>query len=187
MTNSADDPLDAPTAALAAAVLEIARHVSDDLAGTRLFALARSAELLATAPGLAAVLLGEDAPAAPPDELHLTPVEWELPPEAAAGTPSAGRNDPLSVLEYVQWPDAPLAAGGALACRLAPSSWEVRDGVGAQEMPLGDELPVVVAALADGTTWSAVQRGDEGGYVLGVALVPGLADALQQTLETAPE
>jgi hypothetical protein len=186
MTTSAEDPLDAPTAALAAAVLEIARHVSEDLAGTRLFALARSAELLATAPGLAAVLLGEDARTAAPDELHLTPVEWDLPPEAGTGAPSTMWDDPLSVLEYVQWPDAPLAAGAGVACRLAASSWEVREGVGAQEMPLGEELLVVVAALADGTTWSAVQRGDEGGYVLGAALVPGLAAALQQTLEPAP-
>src|SRR5699024_1296447 len=48
MTTPAPDPLDAPTAALAAAVLEVARHVEEGpLPSPRLFALARSAELVA--------------------------------------------------------------------------------------------------------------------------------------------
>jgi hypothetical protein len=47
MTTPAQDPLDAPTAALAAAVLEVARHVeAGPLPAPRLFALARSTELI---------------------------------------------------------------------------------------------------------------------------------------------
>jgi hypothetical protein len=42
---------------------------------------------------------------------------------------------------------------------------------------------VVVAALTDGTTWSAVHRGDEDGYVLGAALLPEISEALVQTLQ----
>lgn len=45
------DPLDAPTAALAAAVLEVSRHVETEaLPRPRWYALARQAELLADSP-----------------------------------------------------------------------------------------------------------------------------------------
>src|SRR5699024_3054486 len=57
MTTASPDPLDAPTAALAAAVLEVARHAdARPLPAPRLFALARSAELMAASPSLAALL-----------------------------------------------------------------------------------------------------------------------------------
>src|SRR5690625_7878044 len=60
MTTPDTDPLDAPTAALAAAILEVSRHVdSESFPAPRWFALARSSELLASQPGLAA-LLGDD-------------------------------------------------------------------------------------------------------------------------------
>lgn len=60
MTTASPDPLDAPTAALAAAVLEVARHVEDGpLPAPRLFALARSAELMAASPSLASLLGAE--------------------------------------------------------------------------------------------------------------------------------
>jgi hypothetical protein len=50
-------------------------------------------------------------------------------------------------------------------------------------LPSGRALRVVVAALTDGTTWSAVHRGDEDGYVLGAALLPEISEALVQTLQ----
>ncbi|MFC7376870.1 MULTISPECIES: PPA1309 family protein [unclassified Brachybacterium] len=180
MTTPDADPLDAPTAALAAAVLEVARHLEDEpLPAPRLFALARSAELTAASPALAALLGADGAGADAPDDLHLTPIDLD---EGPTGEPadSAPRQDPLAALQEVQWPD--LAAGGALACDLAPSAWALRDGVGETELPAGRPLRVVVAALADGTTWSAVHRGDEEGYVLGAALLPDLSAALVQTL-----
>ena len=43
---------------------------------------------------------------------------------------------------------------------------------------------MVVAALGDGTTWSAVHRGGEDGYVLGAALLPEISEALVQTLQS---
>jgi hypothetical protein len=176
MTTPAPDPLDAPTAALAAAVLEVARHVEDGpLSAPRLFALARSAELMAASPSLAALLGAEGAP----DELHLTPIDLDDGSSLAA--------DPLAALESAQWPD--LAAGGAIACDLAPAAWTVRDDEqvheGGRQLPSGRSLRVVVAALADGTTWSAVDRGGEDGYVLGAALLPEISRALVQTLQTA--
>ena len=81
---------------------------------------------------------------------------------------------------------AVVAAGGAIACDLAPSTWSVREDAapaGEAGLPAGLRLRVVVAALADGTTWSAVHRGDEDGYVLGAALLPEISEALVQTLQ----
>lgn len=184
MTTPAQDPLDAPTAALAAAVLEVARHVEDGpLPAPRLFALARSAELIAASPALAALLGAEGEGANAHDDLHLTPID--LDEGAAPSGPSGGQEDPLAALEKVQWPD--LAAGGAIACDLAPSAWSVRDeeeSEGGAALPSGRALRVVVAALGDGTTWSAVHRGGEDGYVLGAALLPEISEALVQTLQS---
>jgi len=170
MTTPAQDPLDAPTAALAAAVLEVARHVEDGpLAAPRLFALARSAELMTASPSLAA-LLGADGETSR-DELHLTPIDLD------DGTATA--KDPLAALERAQWPD--LAAGGAIACDLAPAAWTVREDGADGKLPADRPLRVVVGALEDGTTWSAVHHGGEDGYVLGTALLPEIAQALVQT------
>lgn len=174
MTTPAPDPLDASTAALAAAVLEVARHVEGGtLPAPRLFALARSAELMAASPSLAALLGAAGDGAAAPDDLQLTPIDLD------DGSPAAA--DPLAVLESAQWPE--LAAGGAIVCDLAPSAWSARDGENDQKLPSGASLRVVVAALADGTTWSAVQRGAEDDYVLGAALLPEISQALVQTLQ----
>lgn len=179
MTTPAPDPLDAPTAALAAAVLEVARHVEDGpLTAPRLFALARSAELVAASPALAS-LLGADG-AGTHDDLHLTPIDLDEGGGSEGSRPAA---DPLAVLEAVQWPD--LAAGGAIACDLPPSAWTLREDEGTVELAAGRSLRVVVAALTDGTTWSAVQRGEEEGYVLGAALLPEISAALAQTLHNA--
>ena len=183
MTTPAQDPLDAPTAALAAAVLEVARHVeTGPLTAPRLFALARSTELIAASPALAALLGAEGEGANAHDDLHLTPIDLdEGEPSASA---ASGATDPLAALESVQWPD--LAAGGAIACDLAPSAWSVRteeSEAGDSALPSSRALRVVVAALSDGTTWSAVHRGDEDGYVLGAALLPEISDALVQTLQ----
>lgn len=168
----AADPLDAPTAALAAAVLEVARHVEDGPLGRpRWFALAREAELVAGSPALASLLgSGPDR-----DDLSLTPVELD---ESTGAPGPDGPADPLEALAGIAWPE--LATGGALAADLAPRAWELRDGV-ADGAPEGT-LRVVVAALADGTTWCAVRRPGEDGYVLGAGLVPSLTAALQETV-----
>lgn len=177
MTTASPDPLDAPTAALAAAVLEVARHVEDGpLPVPRLFALARSAELMAASPSLAALLGAEGEGAETPDDLHLTPIDLD------DGTSTAA--DPLTVLESAQWPD--LAAGGAIACDLAPAAWTVRDDEADGRLPSDRPLRVVVAALENGTTWSAVHHGGEDGYVLGTALLPEISHALVQTLQVTP-
>lgn len=184
MTTPAQDPLDAPTAALAAAVLEVARHVEDGpLPAPRLFALARSTELIAASPALAALLGAEGEGANAHDDLHLTPIDLD---EGADSSAAPGAADPLAALAKAQWPD--LAAGGAIACDIAPSAWSVRGEEGraaGAALPSGRALRVVVAALTDGTTWSAVHRSAEDGYVLGAALLPEISEALVQTLQPA--
>ncbi|MGP5707374.1 PPA1309 family protein [Brachybacterium alimentarium] len=180
MTTPETDPLDAPTAALAAAVLEISRHVDGQpLPVPRLYALARSAELMSASPSLAALLGVEGEGAEALDELHLTPIDLDDGSSAAGASDDAV--DPLAALQVVQWPD--LAAGGAIACEIAPSAWSLRAEDTEADLSTGRALRVVVAALADGTTWSAVHRGDENGYVLGAALLPDISAALLQTLQ----
>lgn len=200
MTTASQDPLDAPTAALAAAVLEVARHLEGaPLAAPRLYALARSAELMAASPALAALLGAEGEGANAHDSLHLTPIDLDEDDSAdaasAGGNAAARGGDPLAALESADWPD--LAAGGAIVCDLAPGAWSVRTGAADGDtegtpsdtadgaLPSGRPLRVVVAALRDGTTWSAVHRGDEDGYVLGAALLPDISAALLQTLDGA--
>ena len=183
MTTPDTDPLDAPTAALAAAILEVSRHVdSESFPAPRWFALARSSELLASQPGLAALLGDDTARLVAADELHLTPIEMDTAEDVPAPTGTdPGSMDPLAVLEYMAWPD--FAAGGALACDLSPGAWQLREGVGVEDLPAGETLRVVVGALADGTSWSAVLRPGAEGYALGAALVPDLTSALIQTLQ----
>ena len=181
MTTPATDPLDAPTAALAAAVLEVARHLEgEQLPAPRLFALARSAELLASSPALASLLGVEADGDSAPDELQLTPIDLD---EGDPADESTAERDPLAVLESAHWPD--LAAGGAIVCDLAPAAWSLRDGAEDAHLPEDGSLRVVVAGLSDGTTWSALQRGSENGYVLGPALLPEISEALVQTLAGA--
>ena len=175
MTTASPDPLDATTAALAAAVLEVARHVENDpLPAPRLFALARSAELVEASPSLAALLGADGEGAGAQDGLHLTPIDLDDGSQVA--------EDPLAALESVRWPD--LAAGGAIACDLAPSAWTARAEDSGRGLEADRQLRVVVAALGDGTTWSAIDRGTEEGYVLGAALLPEITRALEETLAT---
>lgn len=187
MTNASPDPLDAPTAALAAAVLEIARHVGDDsMAAPRWFALANSARLLAEQPGLAALLGEESSTIMAADELQLISIELDHHEPGSAA--SADHTDPLQALTAVEWPD--MANGAVLACDLAPEQWMVRaqdTDPTAIDAAQGEEalgaLRVVVGALEDGTTWSALRRAGEQQYTLGAALLPDLTAALLESLQ----
>lgn len=187
MTNPSPDPLDAPTAALAAAVLEIARHVEGEpLAAPRWFALAHGAQLLAQQPGLAALLGEESAAVMAGDELQLISIELDE-------TADADSADPLHALAHVEWPE--MAAGGVLACDLAPEQWSVREeddtsaatpgAVSAHGTGGTGPLRIVVGALEDGTTWSALQRDGDQQYTLGAALLPDLTAALLESLQPA--
>src|SRR5699024_5547328 len=84
------------------------------------------------------------------------------PPPAAAAAPRAG-------------PD-PRPRGRAAPAPCGASAH------GPPPVGAAARLRVVGAALADGTAWSAVQRGAEDGCVLGAALLPEISSALIQTL-----
>lgn len=207
----ADAELDPTTAGLAAAVLEIARHVEDSPAGSassgtahpRFFALVSTAQMLQAQPALASVL-GEDAAMMlASDPYHLTSVELE--PHGSAASDASAPTDPLQALEQVAWPQP--SSGGAMVCDLAADHWSIAadnaasatsstaatpgtsTDVDALRSRLGaGRLRVIIASLADGTTWTALQpqsRTDgpgQGEQFMGPALMPELTAALADSV-----
>ncbi|HUW17046.1 MAG TPA: PPA1309 family protein [Actinomycetes bacterium] len=144
---------------LATAVRDLERHVA--LAGwdqpIRLFALVRTADLLAREPGLAASV---PAPANP-DEL--SSLEQEQLPE---------HEGPADLLARVAWPDS--VDGVALTVE----RYVVNRGQ-------REEVRIAAAALRDGSRWSAVRvrAHDNDLEVLdGPDLVPELAEAVVASL-----
>lgn len=168
------DALDAPTAALAAAVLEVARHVGDaPLAAPRWFALVDTGALIRSQPSFGALLDDASREAAEADPHHLTPIEIDDVPAV---------HDPLHALAEVVWPD--IAVGGVVACDL--DAVRVTEGSSEQARErLGDgAVRAVVAARTgrDAGTWCAVRGRGRRDYALGTHLVPDLADALAESL-----
>ena len=208
--SGADAELDSATAGLAAAVLEIARHVEDSPAESasatahpRFFALVSTAQMLEAQPALASVL-GEDAATMlASDPHHLTSVELE--PQATAATEASAPTDPLQALEQVAWPQP--SSGGAMVCDLAADHWSIAadnaasatsstaatpgtsTDVDALRSRLGTgRLRVIIASLADGTTWTALQPQShtdgpgQGEQFMGPALMPELTAALADSV-----
>lgn len=160
--------LDAPDAALAAAVLDVVRHLdADPLHQARYFALVPSGALLEQQPSFAMLLDDVTLEAARADPLHLTPVELDDVPADP---------DPGVALSEIAWPD--IAAGGAVAIELTAVTWAEESARAVAER-LGTGAPrAVVAATADGRTWCAVRGAGRSDLVLGPRVVPELVDAL---------
>lgn len=209
--SGADAELDSATAGLAAAVLEIARHVEDSPAESaasvsappRFFALVNTAQMLEAQPALASVL-GEDAAMMlASDPHHLTSVELE--PESTAASGASAPTDPLQALEQVAWPQP--SSGGAMVCDLAADHWSIAadnaapatsstaatpgtsTDVDALRSRLGTgRLRVIIASLADGTAWTALQPQShtdgpgQGEQFMGPALMPELTAALADSV-----
>jgi hypothetical protein len=185
------EDLDPPTAALASAVIDVDRFLGTDPVHTaRWFALMGSARLLADNPGLAAVLGEEAAALLAGDDLHLTSIELEDVPM---------QTDPVLSLRDLAWPED--VDGLAVAFTLdaahvrspepddasAPGSTGSAEDTGSPSSagtPSG--LRAVVAALPDGTTFSAVQQDGQRHLALGTALIPEVTEALTDALTTAP-
>ncbi len=190
----AQDPMTPEASALAAALLEVMRHVGDaPLQHPRLFCLARSADLLAQQPALASLLGDEAALVMAGDPLHLTSIELDdldtaEDSETAHATPS-GTVDPVALLEAVMWPQP--SHGGAIVCDLPAGAWQTSGPAhhaldakdDEQSAPGASTLRVGVAVTTEGTRWSAVQTEGAGGMTMGEALLPALADALTHSLE----
>lgn len=171
-----DVGLDARTAALAALVLDVGRHVGPEaLDAPRWFALVDTADLLRTQPAFAAVIDDAGREAAAGDPHHLTAIELEDRPSDP---------DPLGGLAEVAWPD--IASGGAVACDL-PDVRPANGSADAARARLGSgAVRAVVAARADGSTWCSVSGRGRRDQALGPRLLPELADALAQSVEGLP-
>ncbi|MFT4107995.1 PPA1309 family protein [Propionicimonas sp.] len=163
--------------ALVAALVEVERHVGrlgwDQPA--RLFALVRTADLLAAEPSLAAHLSG-----ATPD--GFSSIEQE---DFRPGT------DLAEALARITWP--PTVAGCVLALERAflPADAEEQLPTDPDEAarvvaahPRRLDLRVVVGVTRDSDRYGVARvRGEDGDLLSGADLVPALASALAHTLE----
>lgn len=145
--------------ALAVAVRDLERHVA---AGgwdqpVRLFALVRTADLLAREPGLAATV------PAPADQAELSALEQqELPPHEGV----------VDLLARVAWPDS--VDGVAVTVERLVMHRAERQ-----------EVRIAAAALRDGSRWCAVRvraHDDDADVLDGPDVVPELAGAVLQSL-----
>ena len=167
-------------AALRAALADIDEHTAEQGwdQPPRLFALARTAELVRAEPALAAALgLESDDPA------DVTPIEQEeFPPDQL----------PLDeALARVQWNDEVMGAAITVERLLLPPSAEsdltTDDADELQRLaaahPERRDVRLIVGVLRDGQRFRVIRiRGSEGEEVVrGDDLAPGLANALAQT------
>lgn len=197
MTHSPDAPVPddqpeapaapAPTAAeraLAAAVVEIERHVATGGwdAPVRVFALVRTQAALDAEPALAGQLPADVLAAAAADPQHLTSVEQEgLPPS----------DDLEGLLGAIAWPDG--VDGAAITVERIVLPPEAQEGLpddteaalaALLEHPQRQDVRLAVGVLRDGASWCAVRqrsadRDDAVGQ--GPDVVPGLVEALRAT------
>ncbi len=163
--------------ALVAALIEVERHVGrlgwDQPA--RLFALVRTADLLAAEPGLAEHLSG-----ATPD--GFSSIEQE---DFHPGT------DLAEALARMAWPQTVAGCVLALERAFLPADAEadLPDDPDAAarlvaEHPRRLDLRVVVGVTRDGLGHGVARvRGEDGDLLSGADLVPALAEALAHTLE----
>jgi len=166
--------------ALADAVLEIERHVSESGwdQPARLFALVRTADLLAAEPQLAEQL--------GPDAAEMTPVAQEALPPGAEGD---GLTDALARIE---WPEAVTGCALAVERVVLPGddgSVTADDVAAAARDARRHEVRMVGGVLRDGTRFGAVRMRthDEDDAVLtGTDLVPTLCEVLALTFAPDP-
>lgn len=172
--------------ALAAAVLEIEKHLAADGwdQPARLYALVETARLLEHEPALAHAM-GLDEAA---EQGSLTPVEQD----------QLQHDVPLEdVLHSISWPDSVAGCAAVVERLVLPpdADDELPDGAEAarqfaREHPARQEVRIVAGATRHGATYCALRMRahDEDGSVLGgVDLVPGLLRLLGATLTEEPD
>ena len=182
-----DVPLDAAGVAVAARTMrlvELAREVEQHVASEgwdqnpRIFALARTVELVALEPSLAEAL-----GAAGEDPLSLTPIEQEVPLD----------DRPLDdILATTMWPDEVVGAALVLERLVLPPSAEESlpdDGrdleAAVATHPDRQDVRMAVVVTRDGGRMCALrlrQHDVDAEVLLGADLVPRLTDALAATL-----
>lgn len=171
---STDHSLDASTEALIAALVEIEHHVG--VSGwdqpARLFALVRTADLVAAEPQLGLTVTSDDA---------LSSIEQE---DFRDG------DDLVTTLEGIQWSDSVTGCALSVERAFLPAGLEDQipdDPTDAARFvtnhPNKQDVRVVVGALRDGTTHGIARLVSHPEELLGGQdLVPALASALAQTL-----
>lgn len=152
-------PPAAASGPLTAALVEVERHVADGGwdQPTRLFALVRTADLLAREPALAASV------PAPRDPAELSSLEQQDLPR---------HDGPSDLLAQVLWP--PTVDGVAIVVERYVMHRGERE-----------EVRLAVAVLRDGTRWSVVRvrsHDDDADVLSGADLVPDLAEAVVESL-----
>ena len=171
---AADDPLSPTTSALAAATLEILRHLDAGimLDAPRWFALARTSHLLAEHPGLSALLGLDDTSSPAVDEHHLTSVELDHLEPAT---------DVWAGLASLHWPD--FASAGAVAMDLRADQWQAVNHGGEAPAHSGG-VRVVVAADSSGESWGVLSCADSTASRMGPSLLPEISAALAESLRS---
>lgn len=182
-------PADAPTStsaqrALAAAVVEIERHVATGGwdGPVRVFALVRTQAALDAEPALAGQLPADVLALAAGDPDHLTSIEQE-------GLPAS--DDLEGLLGGMAWPDG--VDGAALTVERIVLPPEAEEGLPADAdaalaallaHPQRQDVRIAVGVLRDGTSWCAVrQRAQDRDEAVGQGadVVPGLVEGLRAT------
>lgn len=183
-TSPVDGPHDPAQAALAAAVVEIERHVATGGwdGPVRVFALVRTVDALDAEPALAGQLPPEVLVAATADPEHLTSVEQE-------GLPAA--DDLEQLLGSIAWPPAVHGAAVTVERVVLPPGAE--DDLPADpeqavqallDHPGREDVRLAVGVLRTGEAWAAIrQRSADSDAQVGQGpdVVPGLVDALRAT------
>ncbi|WP_454049545.1 PPA1309 family protein [Cellulomonas sp. Marseille-Q8402] len=182
-------PADAPTTtpaqrALAAAVVEIERHVATGGwdGPVRVFALVRTQAALDAEPALAGQLPADVLALAAADPDHLTSIEQE-------GLPAS--DDLEGLLGGMGWPDG--VDGAALTVERIVLPPEAEEGLPEDAdaalaallaHPQRQDVRIAAGVLRDGTSWCAVrQRAQDRDEAVGQGadVVPGLVEALRAT------
>lgn len=183
-TSPVDGPHSPAQAALAAAVVEIERHVATGGwdGPVRVFALVRTADALDAEPALAGQLPPEVLVAATTDPEHLTSVEQE-------GLPAA--DDLEQLLGSIAWPPAVHGAAVTVERVVLPPGAEddlptdPEQAVQALlDHPGREDVRLAVGVLRTGEAWAAIrQRSADSDAQVGQGpdVVPGLVDALRAT------
>ena len=181
-------PATAGQAALARAVVELEEHVAQRGwdAPVTVFALVRTATALAQDPELAEVLDDAALAEARRDPQALTMIEQENLPAAA---------DLEDLLAQIAWPST--VDGTALVVERVVLPTEAEQEAAAiqdpqerldflNERPDREDVRMVVGVLRTGESWCAVRsrsRDSSDQVMNGEALVPGLVEALNATLD----
>lgn len=185
-TDDNSPEIDAATASLASAVLEIERHVATGGwdGPVRVFALVRTAEAIETDPGITSILTPDVVAQAKFNDHHLTSIEQEdLPAASSLG----------ELLARLAWPEAVHGTAVVTERIVVPPGAEENLPEDPEEAtaallahPKREDMRMAVGVLRSGEAWCAIRlksADDDASVAQGSDLVPELVSALLTTFE----